>query len=91
MSIKQLFRYLLGSSIITTLTLLFSVWQVLGNQQALIQSADARFESYKLGQEASSSSSELTRLARMYVITEDDIHKKDYWDLVNHKRKKIQR
>ena len=83
MSIKQVFQYLLIATGLVTIFLIFTVLKVFNNQDELVNAAQTRFESYKLGQEASISSSELTRLARTYVITGDKQYEQAYWSIVN--------
>ena len=49
------------------------------NQRSLNQAQANRYESYRLAHELRTSSEELTRLARTYVVTGDPAYEQQYW------------
>jgi len=52
------------------------------NQRQLNRSQANRYESYRLAHELRSSSDELTRLARTYVVTGDPAFEQEYWHVL---------
>lgn len=53
------------------------------NQHSLNRAQSNRYDSYRLAHELRSSSDELTRLARTYVITSDAAYERSYWHLLD--------
>ena len=54
----------------------------LWNQSTLDKAQANRYQSYRLANELRTSSEELTRLARTYVITADSAYEKAYWQVL---------
>ena len=52
------------------------------NQRSLNQAQANRYESYRLAHELRTSSEELTRLARTYVVTGDPAYEQEYWQVL---------
>ena len=55
---------------------------IVNSQESLVEAQDNRYKSYLLADELRQSSDDLTRLARTYVISEDDKYEKMYWDIL---------
>ncbi|MCX7389880.1 MAG: hypothetical protein NTX02_01605, partial [Planctomycetia bacterium] len=53
------------------------------NQHSLNRAQSNRYDSYRLAHELRTSSDELTRLARTYVITSDAAYERSYWHLLD--------
>ena len=58
-------------------------WLTFLNQRDLNRSQANRFESLRLAQELRTSSDELTRLARTYVVTGESAYEKQYWHVLD--------
>jgi methyl-accepting chemotaxis protein len=58
-------------------------WLTFLNQRDLNHSQANRFESLRLAQELRTSSDELTRLARTYVVTGDPAYETQYWHVLD--------
>jgi len=85
MKFKTLRKYFLV--VFTTIAILFlSILMVffltMVNQQALVASKDARYQSYLLADELRQSSDDLTRLVRTYVITNDPKYEQQFWQVL---------
>lgn len=75
----KILNYVLVGAVI--LLVLF-VYLAGSNQVSLNNSYDTRYESYRRAIELRQSSDDLTRLARTYVITQDDKYENMYWDIL---------
>lgn len=82
MSVKKL---LLSGGLIATIGLAITavLLYVVGvKNESLYESQVKRYESYLLADELRQSSDDLTRLARTYVLTGDDLYEEMYWDIL---------
>ena len=76
--------FLLFFAVLAVLSLLmFGALQlILGAQNEIERAGDARYISYKLGNEVRSNSEHLTESVRSYVVTGDPKYETIYWDIV---------
>ncbi|MEP3349795.1 MAG: methyl-accepting chemotaxis protein [Marinomonas sp.] len=82
MSVKKL---LLSGGLIATIGLAITavlLYVVNIKNESLYESQVNRYESYLLADELRQSSDDLTRLARTYVLTGDDLYEEMYWDIL---------
>jgi diguanylate cyclase (GGDEF)-like protein/PAS domain S-box-containing protein len=83
MSLKKLFRILLGIQFALGIGLAILTVSLFLNQEKLSQSQDVHFQSYLLADELRQSSDDLTRLARTYVATGNEKHEREYWAVLD--------
>jgi PAS domain S-box-containing protein len=89
MSLKKLFRILLGIQVALGVVLAVLAGALFLNQKELSRSQRVHFQSYLLADELRQSSDDLTRLARTYVATGNEEFERQYWavlDIRNGKR-----
>jgi len=91
MSLKKLFRILLGVQFLLGVGLAVLTALLYLNQEKLSQSQDIYFESYLLADELRQSSDDLTRLVRTYVATGDEKYEREYWAVLDIRNGKIPR
>ncbi len=89
MSLKKLFRILLGIQVALGVVLAILAGAFFLNQEELSRSQCVHFQSFLLADELRQSSDDLTRLARTYVATGNEEFERQYWavlDIRNGKR-----
>ncbi len=91
MSLKRLFRALLGVQIVLGLGLSVLTGALFLNQKELSQSQRVHYQSYLLADELRQSSDDLTRLARTYVATGDEEFERQYWTVLDIRNGKLPR
>lgn len=83
MTIKNLLRSFVGVALTALVLTGVFVGSLMIHQEKLLEAGHTRFESYRLGQEVTATSDELTRLARTYVVTGDTSFRDRYRHLVD--------
>ncbi len=82
MTVKKL---LLTSAVLASVSLLVTgvmLYTTNQKQDSLYEKQVSRYQSYLLADELRQSSDDLTRLARTYALTGDDMYEKMYWDIL---------
>ena len=82
MSLKKILIGSYGMIIIGIIMISIMLLFIVNSQKSLVEAQDNRYKSYLLADELRQSSDDLTRLARTYVISEDDKYEKMYWDIL---------
>ena len=82
MSLKKILIGSYGMIIIGIIMISIMLLFIVNSQESLVEAQDNRYKSYLLADELRQSSDDLTRLARTYVISEDDKYEKMYWDIL---------
>jgi PAS domain S-box-containing protein len=91
MSLKKLFQLHLGIQIALGISLVILTILLFLNQRDLSWSQRFHFDSYQLADELRQSSDDLTRLARTYVATGNEIFERQYWTVLGIRNGKIPR
>lgn len=80
-NLRQLFRATLTITSIVALLLLLALFQVHRTTQTLTDARDSRQRALLLADELRRSSDDLTRMARLFVITQDPMWERDYQEV----------
>ncbi|MDD0837099.1 methyl-accepting chemotaxis protein [Curvibacter sp. HBC61] len=82
-SIRQMTLALLLTMVVAAAALAFALYQVGRANDAVAQVNELRYNSYLLADELRQSSDDLTRLARTYVVSGDEVYERQYFELLD--------
>lgn len=82
MKLSTLFTRLYATMAVLLVAIIAMVLALMANQTALRESQERRYQSYLAADELRQSSDDLTRLARTYVVTGNDIYEEMYWEIL---------
>ncbi len=83
MSVRKIFTIIFTLSISILIILGFFAFLMLQNQKMLVENEEIRDKSVKIALELKQSSEDLTNFCRTYVVTQNDIWEKRYWEVLD--------
>jgi signal transduction histidine kinase/CheY-like chemotaxis protein len=83
MSLRKLFRALLGVQVVLGVGLAILTLLLFREQEELSQSQRVRFDSYLLADQLRQTSDDLTRMARTFVATGNPEYERQYWAVLD--------